>query len=78
MKACDTIFWIDLNAGLLLQGCVQRGELSSLQLETVVYANMRFNGPLLPDGARALPLQRRSPLSCSSCCCGRVVQTESV
>lgn len=34
-----------------LQDCVRRGELSSLQLETIVYANQRFNGPLLPDGA---------------------------
>lgn len=29
-----------------------RGELSSAQLETVVYANQRFNGQLLQDGCR--------------------------
>lgn len=34
-----------------MQDCVKRGELSALQLETIVYANQRFNGPYLPDGA---------------------------
>lgn len=35
-----------------LKDCVKRGQLSSLQLETVLYANMRFN-LRLPNGSRA-------------------------
>lgn len=38
---------------LALQDCVREGELSALQLETIVYANQRFNGPTLPDGAHS-------------------------
>lgn len=34
-----------------LQVDVEAGRLSSAQHETLVYANMRFNGPRLPGGA---------------------------
>jgi hypothetical protein len=37
-----------------VQDCVRRGELSALQLETIVYANQRFHGPYLPDGTQQL------------------------
>ena len=35
-----------------MQGNIARGELSSAQLETVIYANQRFQAPQLPDGSR--------------------------
>ncbi|EFN55772.1 hypothetical protein CHLNCDRAFT_51983 [Chlorella variabilis] len=36
-----------------LHDCVAERLLSDAQLETIVYANMKFNGPRLPDGKRA-------------------------
>ena len=41
-----------LRLPLCLQDCVKQGQLSSLQLETVLYANMRFN-LRLPNGEGA-------------------------
>jgi hypothetical protein len=38
---------------LLLQEDIDSGRLSSAQHETLVYANMRFNGPRLPGGGWA-------------------------
>ncbi len=35
-----------------MQGNIARCELSSAQLETVIYANQRFQAPRLPDGSR--------------------------
>jgi hypothetical protein len=37
---------------MLLQECIDNNQLSDAQLETVVYAFMRFDGPRLPTGAR--------------------------
>ena len=48
------------NGACLVQDCVKRGELSALQLETIVYANQRFHGPFLPDGERQLLPPRRA------------------
>lgn len=36
---------------------MDQGRLSSAQHETLVYANMRFNGPRLPGGACGAVLQ---------------------
>ena len=36
---------------LLLQSCVAKEQLSDAQIETIIYANQRFEQPDLPDGA---------------------------
>lgn len=36
---------------LLPQSCVEEEQLSNAQIETIIYANQRFDLPDLPDGA---------------------------
>ena len=37
---------------LMVQSCVDKGQLSDAQIETIIYANQRFKLPPLPNGAR--------------------------
>ncbi len=34
-----------------VRSCVEKSQLSSAQIETIIYANQRFELPPLPDGA---------------------------
>ena len=34
-----------------MQSCVEKEQLSDAQIETIIYANQRFDLPSLPDGA---------------------------
>ena len=46
-------------------GCVAAGKLSDAQIETIIYANQRFEQPPLHDGADSSSLSSQTSLTCA-------------